>query len=248
MPSTPAHWWIARKLILQCYFIFCSQLPILSFFQQRMGEWGRLWSLFPQFLSLYPSGYSVLLSLITLQKSGGRRIQLWHSIYCTAASVPKSRAPTLTWSMACCLVLLAPTGVCKLWAVITSPPCAPSQKDIKQKGWRTFVSKLQLLMLPVSKITSATWQETDPTHFSWMVHGNFPGVLPGWEKLPDWLGNMLLPPCFSESASVASSGHCDDLPAVLWASLPGLLDTKTKCSKNSPSSVGFLEIEPFNIL
>lgn len=238
MPSTPAHWWIARKLILQCYFIFCSQLPILSFFQQRMGGGGRLWS-----------SYLVLLSLITLQKSGGRRAQFWDSVHCTAASVPKMRPPTLAWSMAWCLALLAPAGICKLWwPVITSPPCAPSQKDIKQKDWRTFLSKLQLLILPVSKMTSATWQETDPTHFSWMVHGNFPEVLPGWEKLTDWLGNMLLPPYFSESTSVASSGHCDDLPALLWASSPGLLDTDSTCRKNNPSSVGFLEIQPFNIL
>lgn len=95
-------------------------------------------------------------------------------------------------------------------------------------------------------MTSATRQETDPTHFSWIVYGNFSEVLPGWEKLPDWLGNMLLPPYFSESTSVSSSGHCDDLAALFCASLPGLLDKKCKCIENH-SSVGFLGILPFNI-
>lgn len=92
MPSTPAHWWIARKLILQCYFIFCSQLPILSFFQQRVGRWGKLWSLFPQFLSLYTSSYLVLLSLITLQKSGRRRAQLWDSVCCTNSTSTQNQS------------------------------------------------------------------------------------------------------------------------------------------------------------
>lgn len=124
MPSTPAHWWIAGKLILHCYFIFCSQLPILSFFQQRGGKWGRLWSLFPQFLSLCAFSYVVLLGLLTLQKSGGRRAQFWESLCCTAASVPKTRAPTWTWSLSHCPVLLAPLESADsdgLWLVFPPP-------------------------------------------------------------------------------------------------------------------------------
>lgn len=63
--------------------------------------------------------------------------------------------------------------------MITSPPCAPRQKDIKRERLEDI--SLQAPALDASKMTSATWH---PTHF-WMAYGNFPEVLPGYEKLPD---------------------------------------------------------------
>lgn len=100
-------------------------------------------------------------------------------------------------------------------------------------------------MLLVSKITSAVWKEV----LLLMVYGNSPEEPPGREVARMFLP-LSLPPSFplpSESASVASSSHYDDPPALSWASLPGLLDTKSKYSNNDFSPVDILEVQLFDI-